>query len=72
MPDGRKIDFYQQYNRYSDDSAEIAEFKDLYRELSLLFFQDYAAIYLINSEKIHDPSKQLDKINLLINSINNP
>jgi len=39
---------------YKGDSLEIRQWKDLLRELSLLFFEDYSLVYLMNSKKLDD------------------
>jgi hypothetical protein len=68
----RKLDFMNGWTWYRGDSLEVRGWKDLLRELSLLFFEDYALIYLMNSKKLDDLDIHLRSIRPFILGINEP
>lgn len=45
----RKIDFKEGWTFYEDDNEKTYNFKKILRELSEMFFRDYALQYLLNS-----------------------
>ncbi len=68
----RKQDFVLGWSYYKTDSLEKKIFKDLLREVSMLFFEDYAMIYLMNSKKLDDLEIHLRSIWPFIIGINDP
>jgi hypothetical protein len=68
----RKQDFINGWTWYVQDEEKIRGYKELLRELSLTFFQDFAMIYLMNSKKLDDLEIHLRSIQPFILGINKP
>lgn len=66
------MDFINGWTWYEKDGVEVREHKNLLRELSLLFFQDYSLIYLMNSKKLDDLEIHLSSVWPFILGINDP
>ena len=66
------MDFINGWTWYEKDGVEVREHKNLLRELSLLFFQDYSLIYLMNSKKLDDLEIHLRSVWPFILGINDP
>ncbi|KRX08664.1 Protein kinase-like domain [Pseudocohnilembus persalinus] len=67
----RKIDFKEGWTLYEEDKEKILNFKQVLRELSYIFFQDYALQYLLNS-RMKDFNVHIKAIPRMLSSLENP
>ncbi|EAR84962.4 hypothetical protein TTHERM_00585200 (macronuclear) [Tetrahymena thermophila SB210] len=68
----RKKDFQIAWTTFKTDSETIKEYKEVLRELSRDFFENFSFVYLINSRKISDLEIHLRSIHTYLAGINNP
>ncbi|KAL4438328.1 hypothetical protein ABPG74_009751 [Tetrahymena malaccensis] len=68
----RKKDFQVAWTTFKTDSETIREYKEILRELSRDFFENFSFVYLMNSRKISDLEIHLRSIHTYLAGINNP
>ncbi|KAL4485412.1 hypothetical protein ABPG72_008280 [Tetrahymena utriculariae] len=68
----RKKDFQVAWTTFKTDSETIKEYKEVLRELSRDFFENFSFVYLMNSRKISDLEIHLRSIHTYLAGINNP